>query len=59
MAKGSDTDSPIIRTERLVLSPFEQADLDDLLAIFQDADVRRYLLDDQLVEPRMGWRRNS
>jgi [ribosomal protein S5]-alanine N-acetyltransferase len=39
-----------LRTERLVLSPFREADIDELLQIFRDADVRRYLLDDGLVD---------
>jgi RimJ/RimL family protein N-acetyltransferase len=50
MASESDKDSPIIRTKRLILIPFKPDDEDELLRLFCDADVRRYLLDDQLVD---------
>ncbi len=40
---------PVLRTERLVLRPFADADAEELLALFRDADVRRWLLDDTIV----------
>ena len=39
----------VIVTPRAVLSPFCDADTDELLAIFRDPMVRRYLLDDEEV----------
>jgi len=39
----------IIVTARTVLHPFADADLGELLAVFQDPMVRRYLLDDDVV----------
>lgn len=50
MDAARNTDSVIIRTKRLILSPFVPTDVPALLEVFQDADVRRYLLDDQLVD---------
>ncbi len=38
-----------IVTERLVLLPFAEAEADELLRLFRDASVRRYLLDDTMV----------
>jgi ribosomal-protein-alanine N-acetyltransferase len=38
-----------IETERLRLVPFAAVDTDALHAVFVDADVRRFLLDDQIV----------
>lgn len=40
---------PRLRTERLRLEPFRGADADELLEIFQDPVVRRFLLDDTVV----------
>ena len=40
-----------LATPRLALAPFAAADAEALLALFRDPDVRRYLLDDELVEP--------
>jgi RimJ/RimL family protein N-acetyltransferase len=40
---------PILRTERLTLSPATAGDLDALLALWTDPDVRRYLWDDRVV----------
>jgi RimJ/RimL family protein N-acetyltransferase len=34
---------PTLSTERLFLRPFEESDLDDLCALYGDAEVRRYL----------------
>lgn len=42
-------DAPVLRTSRLVLRVFAFADIEDLLALFRDPDVRRWLLDDDLV----------
>jgi ribosomal-protein-alanine N-acetyltransferase len=38
-----------IATERTILRPFTASDADDLLTVFRDPEVRRYLLDDVLV----------
>lgn len=38
-----------LHTDRARLAPFAPEDTDELLALFRDPDVRRYLLDDQLV----------
>ncbi|MEM7416674.1 MAG: GNAT family N-acetyltransferase [Gemmatimonadota bacterium] len=42
--------APALHSPRLDFRPFEVSDAEELLALFQDADVRRYLLDDQLVD---------
>lgn len=42
-----------IQTRRLSLTPFDHEDLDELLGLFRDPDVRRYLLDDLVVDE--GW----
>lgn len=39
-----------IQTERLTLTPFASADLPELHDLFTDPDVRRYLMDDLVVE---------
>lgn len=39
----------ILHTPRLTLRPIELSDTDPLLAIFQAPEVRRFLLDDELV----------
>lgn len=39
-----------LQTARLTLTPFAQADLPELHALFTDPDVRRYLMDDMVVE---------
>lgn len=39
-----------LQTDRLTLTPFAEADLPELHALFTDPDVRRYLLDDLVVE---------
>ncbi len=39
-----------MQTDRLVLEPFAPADAAALLALFRDRHVRRYLLDDTLVD---------
>jgi len=49
MAVSMPSGSPI-ETDRLRLAPFARADEDVLLAMFRDADVRRFLLDGVLVE---------
>jgi RimJ/RimL family protein N-acetyltransferase len=46
-------DGPVLTTERLELRPFRLEDGEALHALFTDADVRRWLLDDTVV-PR-GW----
>lgn len=38
-----------LRTERLALAPFTAEDGEELLALFTDPDVRRWLLDDSTV----------
>jgi ribosomal-protein-alanine N-acetyltransferase len=38
-----------ITTARTVLRPFDEADEDELLALFREPAVRRYLLDDEQV----------
>jgi [ribosomal protein S5]-alanine N-acetyltransferase len=40
---------PRLLTRRLELCPFEPGDVEELFAIFRNAEVRRHLLDDQLV----------
>ncbi|HVS15206.1 MAG TPA: GNAT family N-acetyltransferase [Thermoanaerobaculia bacterium] len=42
---------PVLRTERLELRPFSGDDAAALHALFVDPEVRRFLLDDQVVEP--------
>lgn len=39
----------VIETERLVLIPFAAEDCDELLALFRDSAVRRYLCDDKIM----------
>ena len=41
--------APAIVTARAVLLPFADADTDELLAVFREPMVRRYLLDDDVV----------
>jgi [ribosomal protein S5]-alanine N-acetyltransferase len=41
--------APVLTTERLELRPFRHGDADALHALFTDADVRRWLLDDTVV----------
>lgn len=52
-----DSAAPVLRrdltTERLVLRPFESTRADEVLRLFRDPSVRRFLLDDQLVDE--GW----
>src|SRR5262245_62065255 len=45
----TSSDSPIW-TERLRLRPFARPDEEDLLAMFRDDGVRRFLLDGKLVD---------
>lgn len=40
-----------LETARLSLTPFASADCDELLAVFRNENVRRYLLDDAMVSP--------
>lgn len=40
-----------LETTRLRLTPFAPEDAAELLAVFRNADVRRYLLDDTVVSP--------
>ena len=40
-----------IVTARLELRPFADADAAELMRVFQDPAVRRYLLDDLIVTP--------
>ena len=42
---------PLMRTGRLVLEPFAPGDLDELHALWTDAEVRRFLWDG-LIIPR-------
>jgi len=41
----------VLYTERLRLDPLVPSDAPEFLALFRDSDVRRFLLDDKLVEP--------
>ena len=41
--------APVLHTERLVLRPFAPSDEETLLRLWNDADVRRFLWDDQPV----------
>ena len=40
----------LLHTERLILRPVEKRDTDALLALWRDADVRKYLWDDVIIE---------
>jgi len=40
---------PTMLTKRLVLRPWNEADIDDLYVHWTDADVRRYLWDDAII----------
>lgn len=42
--------SPLIYTERLRLDPLAPADGGEFLALFQNPEVRRYLLDDKVID---------
>ncbi len=42
-------EAPGLRTSRLEFRAFAAVDIEELLALFRNADVRRWLLDDQLV----------
>lgn len=39
----------MLQTERLLLTPFATADIDALLTVFRNVDVRHFLLDDGIV----------
>lgn len=39
-----------LQTDRLSLTPFAQADLPELHALFTNPSVRRYLMDDLIVD---------
>lgn len=43
--------APTLRTPRTTLRPFTAADLDAVLALWTDPDVRRYLWDDVVIAP--------
>lgn len=43
--------SSALRTARLVLTPFAPEDAEELLAIFRNREIRRYLLDDVIRSP--------
>lgn len=49
--------STLLATERSALRPFSGEDADELLGVFRDPHVRRYLLDDQLVSE--SWMRDE
>ena len=40
---------PILRTERLILRPIAESDVDALHRVWTDPDVRRYLWDDVII----------
>jgi RimJ/RimL family protein N-acetyltransferase len=44
---------PVLYTERLRLDPISPGDGAEFLALFRDEGVRRFLLDDRVVDP--GW----
>jgi len=48
-SRDPTVEAPVITTERLTLRPFGAEDIDVLLELFTDADVRRHLLDDTVV----------
>lgn len=51
LGRSARYDAPMIRiTARLRLQPFSEDPLDALLDFFRDASVRRFLLDDALVD---------
>jgi RimJ/RimL family protein N-acetyltransferase len=41
--------APELETSRFAPRPFSEPGLEELHALFTDADVRRYLLDDEIV----------
>lgn len=41
---------PVLRTRRLRLEPFSEEEVDRLLSLFRTPEVRRFLLDDQVVD---------
>ncbi len=45
----SESSAPILTSNRTILRPFAFDDRNELLQLFQDSDVRRFLLDDSLV----------
>lgn len=49
LGAGVGVNGPVLRTSRLTLRPFSVEDADELLALFRDPGVRRWLLDDTLV----------
>lgn len=49
--------APVLQTERTVLRPFDMGDADELLRVFRDPGVKRFLLDDTLVD--LAWVRNE
>ena len=46
---GSNEAEFVVETERLLLVPFKQGDVDALHALWTDPDVRRYLWDDVVI----------
>jgi RimJ/RimL family protein N-acetyltransferase len=48
---------PVLETERLLFRPFREADLDDLAALYGDAEVMRFLGDGQPRDRGQTWER--
>ncbi len=50
-ASRSRSSDPLLYTERLRLDPLSPGDGPEFLALFRDSGVRRFLLDDKVVDP--------
>jgi [ribosomal protein S5]-alanine N-acetyltransferase len=51
-----EIDYPTLETERLLLRPFSEADVEPLFALMQDADVMRYVGDRRVPTLQETWR---
>jgi ribosomal-protein-alanine N-acetyltransferase len=51
-----DAPQPTLMTERLMLRPFAEADVEPLHALMQDADVARYVGDRRVPTQQETWR---
>jgi RimJ/RimL family protein N-acetyltransferase len=51
-----EMDYPVLETERLLLRPFREADVEPLFALMQDPDVVRYVGDRRIPTRQEVWR---
>lgn len=51
-----EIDYPTLETERLLLRPFSEADVEPLFALMQDADLMRYVGDRRVPTLQEAWR---